>query len=183
MRNWREHLRLATQPVRNGPAIFGVCRPKANHPGTPVVTSAPEVRVLSSASVTRLHRSYDPVRLPLTSPSKTASRPLPSCQTGLPRLLASPFQRALPTTPANQMGASIDCFPIHAAFPGNPAGRRSHPDFRGLLGLHSRYRPLDRSTAQGGLCHEAPARPVTRQDRSSATRSIDNSLGGTFLHW
>jgi hypothetical protein len=165
------------------PFYFGVCRPKANHLGIPVVTSAPEVRVLSSASVTRLHRSYDPVRLPLTSPSKTASRPLPSCQTGLPRLLASPFQRALPTTPANQMGASIDCFPIHAAFPGNPAGRRSHPDFRGLLGLHSRYRPLDRSTAQGGLCHEAPARPVTRQDRSSATRSIDNSLGGTFLHW
>jgi cytochrome o ubiquinol oxidase subunit II len=35
----------------------------------------------------------------------------------------------------------------------------------GLLSLYSRYGPLDRSTAHGGLCHEAPAQP----DRSSAT--------------
>jgi hypothetical protein len=28
-----------------------------------------------------------------------------------------------------------------------------------------------------------PARPVTRPSRSSATRSIDNSLGGFLLHW
>src|SRR5258708_39488332 len=33
------------------------------------------------------------------------------------------------------------------------------------------------------LCHEAPALPVTRPNRSSATRSIDNSLGGIFLHY
>jgi hypothetical protein len=30
----------------------------------------------------------------------------------------------------------------------------------------------DRSAAHGGLCHEAPALPVTRLSRSSATRSI-----------
>ena len=53
----------------------------------------------------------------------------------------------------------------------------------GLLRLHSRYGPLDRSAAQGGLCHEASRRPVTRPPRSSATRSTDNSLGGTSLHW
>ena len=47
---------------------------------------------------------------------------------------------------------------------------------------HSRYRPPDRSAAHGDLCHEAPALPVTRPSRSSATRSIDNSLGGSFLH-
>src|SRR6516162_8510531 len=48
---------------------------------------------------------------------------------------------------------------------------------------HSRYSPPDRSAAQGDLCHEAPALPVTRPSRSSATRSIDNSLGGFLLHW
>ena len=48
---------------------------------------------------------------------------------------------------------------------------------------HSRYRPLDCSVAQGDLCHEAPILPVTRPSRSSATRSIDNSLGGFLLHW
>ena len=61
-------------------------------------------------------------------------------------------------------------------------GRHPHCHFRGLLRLHSPYRPPDRSAAHGDLCHEAPALPVTRPSRSSATRSIDNSLGGFFLH-
>ena len=74
-------------------------------------------------------------------------------------------------------------FPIDAAFPGFVAGRLPHLYFRGLLKLHSRYGPLDRSAAQSGLCHEASAQSVTQPSRSSATRSIDNSPGGTFLHW
>jgi len=53
---------------------------------------------------------------------------------------------------------------------------------QGLLRLHTCYGPPDRSAAQGDLCHEAPALPVTRPSRPSATRSIDNSLGGFFLH-
>jgi hypothetical protein len=35
----------------------------------------------------------------------------------------------------------------------------------------------------GDLCHEASIQPVARPNRSSATRSTDNSLGGTSLHW
>ena len=183
MRSGFEYLRLATQPARTGPAIVGVCRPEANHPGIPVFTSAPEVRALSSTGATRLHRSYHPVRLPLTSPSKPALRPLPSCQTGLPRLPASPFRRAVPTTPADRLGALVDCFPTRAAFPVLQAGRHPRLYFRGLLRLYSRYGPSDCSTAQGGLRHEASARPVARPARSSATGTIDNSPGGTFLHW
>ncbi len=41
----------------------------------------------------------------------------------------------------------------------------------------------DVSAAQGDHCHEASRRPVTQPPRSSATRSTDNSLGGTSLHW
>jgi hypothetical protein len=48
-------------------------------------------------------------------------------------------------------------FPVRAAFPVSQAGRRPHLHFRGLLRLHSRYGPSDCSTAQSGLCHEAPA--------------------------
>src|SRR4051794_30817735 len=81
------------------------------------------------------------------------------------------------------MGAGVDCFPAHAAFPVMQAGRHPLLYFRGLLRLHSRYGPPDRSTAQGGLCHEASVQPVTRPNRSSATRAIDNSLDGTLLHW
>src|SRR5208283_4039943 len=67
--------------------------------------------------------------------------------------------------------------------PAKTAGRRSHLDFRGLLKLHSRYGPLACSAAQGGLCHEASIPPVAQENRPSATRAIDNSLRGTFLHW
>jgi hypothetical protein len=52
--------------------------------------------------------------------------------------------------------------------------------FRGLLRLYSRYGLLDCSTAQGGLCHEASVQPVTRRNRSSATRSY-RQLPGWIL--
>jgi hypothetical protein len=110
-------------------------------------------------------------------------RPLPSLMMGLPRLPASPFQRAVPIPRRIKAGALVDCFPAYAAFPVIQAGRHPQLHFRGLLRLHSRYGPLDCSTAQGGLCHEASTWPVTRPSRSSATRSIDNSLDGSFLHW
>ena len=109
-------------------------------------------------------------------------RPLPPHSTGLPRLPEPPSRRAVPTTPADRAGARVDCFPAHAAFPKWQEGRHPHCHFRGLLRLHSRYRPSDRSTAHGDLCHEAPALSVARPSRSSATRSIDNSLDGVFLH-
>ena len=85
-------------------------------------------------------------------------------------------------TPADQTGARVDCFSVRAASPKWPEGRHPHCHFRGLLRLHSRYGPPDRSAAQGDLCHKAPAPPVTQPSRSSATRSIDNSLGGIYLH-
>ena len=78
---------------------------------------------------------------------KATLRPLPSHRTGLPRLPESPFRRAEPTTPADRAGAHVDCFPAHAAFPKWQEGRHPHCHFRGLLGLHSRYGPPDRSAA------------------------------------
>ena len=72
------------------------------------------------------------------------------------------FQRAVPTTPADRASARVDCFPARTAFPKCPEGRHPHCHFRGLLRLHSRYGPSDRSAAQGDLCHEAPALPVTQ---------------------
>ena len=142
-----------------------------------------QVRALPSTGITRPRQYYGPVRLPPRPPLLATSRPLPSPSTGLPRLPASPFQRAVPITPADRTGACVDYFPVHTAFPAFWPGRHPHYGFRGLLRLHSRYGPLDRSTARSGLCHEASARPVTRPSRSSATRSIDNSLGGTLLRW
>jgi hypothetical protein len=52
----------------------------------PSSKSTPEVRVLSSTGITRLQQSYYPVRLPPVPPPEATLGPLPSHQTGLPRL-------------------------------------------------------------------------------------------------
>jgi hypothetical protein len=161
----------------------GVSRLTANHPDLAIFESAPEVRILPSPGVTRLQRYYDPVRSPSVPPPVSVVEAATLAQDGSPPLPASPFRRAVPNTPADRTGAFIDFFPIRAAFPVLQAGRHPHLYFRGLLRLHSRYGPSDRSTAQGGLRHEASIQPVTRPNRSSATRAIDNSLDGSFLHW
>ena len=100
-------------------------------------------------------------------PSPVATlRPLPSPVTGLPRLPEPPFRRAVLTTLADRAGARVDCFPAHAAFPKWPEGRHPHCHFRGLLKLHSRYGPSDRSVAlrrplsRGSSPAGCPAEPL-----------------------
>ena len=94
---------------------------------------------------------------------KATLRTLPSPMTDLPRLPEPPFRRAV-----------VDCFPARAAFPKWQEGRHPHCHFRGPLRLHSRYGPPDCSAAQGDLCREAPAQPVTQPSCSSASGPIDN---------
>ena len=158
-------------------------RGRSIHLHLSIFESAPEVRVLSCAGIAaRLQRSYDPVRLPSEPPPVATLRPLPSPATGLPRLPEPPFRRAVPTSPTDRASVRVDYFSARTAFPKWPEARHQHCHFRGLLRLHSRYGPPDRSAAQGDVCHEAPAQPVAQPNRSSASRSIDNSLGGIFLH-
>src|SRR6202049_2021988 len=97
--------------------IVGVCRLIANHLHLAFFESIPEVRVLPSTGITRLQRSYYPVRLPPMPPPEATLRPLPSHRTGLPRLPEPPFRRAEPTTPADRAGAHVDCFPASRGLP------------------------------------------------------------------
>ena len=108
-------------------------------------------------------------------------RPLPSPLMGLPRLPEPPFRRAVPTTPADQAGAHVDCFPAHAAFPKWQEGRHPHCHFRGLLRLHTRYGPPDRSAALGrplsrgfGTC-SCPHEPLVSYRIQSTTLRVDSS--------
>ena len=96
------------------------------HRPSPSSTSAPAVRVLSSAGVARPQQSYDPVRRPPAPPPPlTTLRPLPSCRTGLPQLPGSPFQHAVPTTPMDRNGRVCRLLPRSTrAFPVIQAGRR-----------------------------------------------------------
>jgi hypothetical protein len=149
---------------------------------SPSSEACQKVRALCSAGVTQLRRSYDPVRLPPWPLPFATLRTLPSPVTGLPRLPEPPFRRAVPTTPADRAGARVDCFPARTAFPKWQEGRHPHCHYRGLLRLHSRYGPPDRSATQGDLCREAPTRPVARPSRSPASGPIDNYPGGILLH-
>src|SRR5271157_4131868 len=97
----------------------------ANHPRSqPSLASLSEVRGLCSAGVTRPRRSYAPVRLPpVAATPRMASRLAPR-QGGSPlSVFVVPFRRAVPNTPADRNGASVDVFPPHAAFPVTVAGR------------------------------------------------------------
>ena len=107
-------------------------------------------------------------------------KPRPPTRTGLPRLPASPFQRAVPITPADRTGACVDCFPVRAAFPGLSAGRRPHR----LLS-----RPAQTSlTLRPAGSLDRPRRPLSRgfgpADRSSkplVSYQINRQLSGWNL--
>ena len=165
---WVTLLRPSTQQPRTAPVIDGVLRLIANHHDLAIFESAPEVRAVCSAGITRPQRSYDPVRLPPWSPPVATLRPLPSLTTGLPRLPASPFRRAVPTTPADRAGAYVDYFPAH------PNGRRVGiriVTFEACSGFTHVTACRIARPPSSGLCHEASTRPVTQTSRSSATRS------------
>src|SRR5207245_10802027 len=77
----------------------------ANHLHLAIFESTPEVRVLSSTGITRLQRSYDPVRLPPVPPPEATLRPLPSHPNGSPPITRTTF----PTCRAHYPGGSNGC--------------------------------------------------------------------------
>ena len=138
------------------------------------------MRALPSTGVARLQRYYDPLRVPAGPPSSPRTGP-PGL--GFPHSPAPPSLHAVPITPVDPTGVRVGDFPVGAAFPDVMAGRRPRLHFPGLLRLHTCYGLEGCSATQGGLCHKASARPVTRPSRLSATRLTDNYLGGTSTHW
>src|SRR6202048_4636035 len=127
--------------------IVGVCRLIANHLHLAFFESIPEVRVLPSTGITRLQRSYYPVRLPPMPPPEATLRPLPSHQRVSPDYpnhlsnVPCPLPRRI-----ERVRMSI-ASPHHAAFPKWQEGRHPHCHFRGLLRLSPRSGPPDRSAA------------------------------------
>jgi len=114
---------------------------------------------------------------------KTTLRTQPSPRTGLPRLPGTPFRRAVPTTPADRAGASVDFFPARAAFPKWQEGRHPHWLFRGLLGLHIvTARRIAQPPKATFVTRLQPGR-LPEPSCSSATGLIDNYPCGSLLHW
>src|SRR6185437_14465973 len=136
------------------------------------VRSAPEVRVLPSAGITRFQRYRDPVRLPLRTAASCDVEDATSARCGSPPItrITIPACRAHYPGGSRQVLVSVASL-SHAAFPESQAGRHPQFHFRGLLRLYSHYGPLDCSTALGGLCRKASTRPIAQTGRLPATRS------------
>jgi hypothetical protein len=85
--------------------LVGVCRLIANHLHLTIFESTPEVRVLPSAGITRLHRSYDPVRLPPRPPPGSDVEAATLAHDGPPPITRITF----PTCRAHYPGGSSGC--------------------------------------------------------------------------
>ncbi len=124
--------------------------------------SVPEVRVLCSAGITRPQRSYDPVRLPPGPPPENDVEAATLTQNGSPPITRNTF----PTCRAHYPGGSSGCIcrflPRACCLPQMAGGSASALALSRPAQASQRYGPPDRSAAQGDLCHEASARPVTR---------------------
>ena len=129
--------------------------------------SVPEPGPLPSTGITRFQQYYEPLRL-LQWPGPL-SCPLPGgsghhCRSPVLRVILC--VHAMPIAPAS--GPAFICRfirPALSAFAHIGEARRSHRDFRGLLGLHSRLRPahlqalLKRTTVPGASTGRSPFPP------------------------
>ena len=173
-------LRRAVQLPRKSSDPCGVVRLIANHRS-------------STSSKARLKQgSFPPPALPGFSSTMTlsdshrvriaASMELTLHPNGSPTLPASPFRRAVPTTPADRTGASVDLLPHPYCLPRSRRVGIRNCTFEACSGF-IRIRPI------GSL--DRPRRPLSRGSSTASSPAIplvsyqliDSSLGGSFLHW
>ena len=179
------NLRLAAELTRKPSDTIWCYQAHRQSPILGSFESAPEVRALSSAGITRPRRSYDPVRLPPGPPCllrrrrrdlrpERASPDYPDHPSNVP----CPLPRWIGT------GACVGCFPIPRGLPRQTGGSASTISLSRPAQASLALRPAGSlSRLKRPFFHGASKRPVTQPPRPSATRSTDNSLGGIFLHW
>ena len=96
---------------------------------SPITTSSPSRKHTRSQGPSLRRRypasSVDPVRLPPCPPPHATLELRAPTETGLPRLLVPPAQRAELTTPTDRAGACVDCFPVPRGLPRISGGSAS----------------------------------------------------------
>ncbi len=175
------NLRLAAELSWMPPDTFWCCQAHRQSPILGFFESVPEVRVLSSAGITRPHRSYDPVRLPPGPPC------LPRrwrCDLQ-PKRVSPDYPDHLPNVPCPLprwigTGAYVGCFPIPRGLPQQTGGSAS---------TNSLSRPAQASLAlrpAGSL--DRPRRPLSRGFETASyptaplvSYQINRQLSGWFL--
>ena len=148
------------------------------------VQSAPEVRALSSASITRPPRSYGPLRLPSDPPPlrrwgcQPRSRRVSPDYSHHPSNVPCPLPRRIGT------GASVGCFPIPLG-PSPLCRRVGIRDFTfeacsGFTRVTARW--IAQPPKAAFVTRLQPAR-LPSQVARQLPGPTDNFLGGSFLHW
>ncbi len=179
----RFRLRLDVELPPKAPELLGCCQDHRHSPLLAIIKSVPEVRALCSAGITRPHSSYGPVRRPRGPSPKVTSRARPSSPPGLPRLPVSLFQRAVPTTPADQDGCTCRLLP-RPARPSPYHRRVGVRDFTfeacsGFTRITARWiaQPPKAAFVTGLRSIRLPG-----QTACQLPDQTDNCLGGSFLH-
>src|SRR6476659_7787267 len=158
----RFRLRLTIKLSLKGPDLIGCF--EAHRQSPPPL----RLRKRTRSQGPSLRRSYpgSAVLCPCPTPARSA---VPACRAHYPGgsrrvhvSIASPLTRPSPF--CRRVGIRTSTFEACSGFTHVTARRIAQPP-------------------RGGLCHEASIRLVTHPNRSSATRAIDNSLGGSSLHW
>ena len=196
---WRViNFRLAARAPSEASEYFQVLQAHRQSPILGSFESVPEVRVLSSAGITRPHRSYDPVRLPPGPPCsprrwrcdlrpERASPDYPDHLSNVP----CPIPRWIGT------GAYVGCFPIPRGLPRFPGGSAStislsRPAQTSLAlrpagSLNRPRRPLSRGFETAGYptapARQLPDQPTTLWMVPSSTGDprLRGALGNTGL--
>ena len=177
----RSRLRLEIKLPLKCPDTVWRCQAHRQSPILDFFESAPEVRVLRSAGITRPRRSYDPARRPPGPAGLPAFGVATSDQNGPPPITRNTFASVPCPLPRRiGTGASVGCFPIPRGLPRFSGGSASALHYRGLLGLHSRYGPPARSTAQGGLRRRASV-TAGYPDKPPASYQCNRQLSGWLL--
>jgi hypothetical protein len=108
------------------PDTFKCCKAHCQSPIFHSFESAPEVRALCSAGITRPQRSYGPVRRPLGLPAFPAFAVATCSHNGPPTLARTTFANVLCPLPRRiKTGASVGCLPLSRGLPQNPGGSAS----------------------------------------------------------
>src|SRR5262249_30473857 len=132
--------------------------------------------------ITRLQRYYDPLRLPQGAHRRGYGALAPPPM-GLPRCPYHLIRRAVPTTPADRMGASVDCLPTSVLH--SPVSEGLHPLLalsRPAQALRSFGPPL-RSTASAAFVtrlqrQRLPPGPARQLPVQSTILRVDPSSTG-----
>jgi hypothetical protein len=160
------------------------------HRPSPSSTSTPEVRVLSSAGVTRHQRSYDPVRLPCRPTPYSAVEAATLAQHGPPPITRFTFPTCRAHYPDGLKQVRLSVASLsHSGLPRFSGGSASMTSLSGPAqaslalrpaGLLNRpWRPLSRGFGPTGY----PAKPLVSYQVLPTTSWVDPSSTGEPRRW